>query len=415
MATLQTIKFSAERPVVAGNQISWSPSLPGKSITQLPQLFWANGDPWREANLWAFMEAASERKHIKSVKFAMSGLLTYAKWLEHEQLTWWHFPALEKDRCLNRYRGYLVRKRERGEMSPSTVSARMATAIRFYRWLKQHNLISAQPQMWVDRHVGVKVKDTFGFDHTIRLLSTNLAIPNRRVSGGLHVEDGLLPVTQTAMREILNFAEQKASPEIALMLRLGFGTGLRVGSISDLKVENLLHAPKINGLWRWINVGPGARPPVNTKFGVYGSVLISEDLLQHTLAYATSARRLKRRAMAKSHHRDHLFLTRYGDIYGHEASRAINVEMGRLRKAGAMAGITVLDGFKFHRSRATFITELMRAALQFMNPSEAVNFVRRAALHKNDQTTLKYVTFLERSSAMEAAAEEFTRVFLGRS
>jgi signal transduction histidine kinase len=58
---------------------------------------------------------------------------------------------------------------------------------------------------------------------------------------------------------------------------LAFFTAMRLGSICDLKVQTLEYAvpdPAAPGLYR-LAVGPGASPPVHTKFGVTGQVLLS--------------------------------------------------------------------------------------------------------------------------------------------
>lgn len=411
MATLEFIEFQSERPQIAGSAVEWIASR--STLQNLPVICWENGDTWSEANLWAFEEATSKDKNIKTVNSAMSGLLSYAKWLEAEGVEWWHFPAKEKERCLNRYRGELIRARDSGLLAPSTASARMATVIRFYRWLKQNNLLCSEWPMWADRQIGIRITDTFGFEHTLRVLSTDLAIPNRRVAGAVRLEDGLLPISPRSMRAILEFADEKASVELALMLRIGFGTGLRIGSICDLKVETLLNARLQDQAWHWLQVGPGARPPVATKLGVTGSVPVSKELLNRALEYAASTRRLKRQGKAKAGIHDNLFLTRLGAAYGSDSSRAVNVELGRLRKAGLAAGVDAFLGFHFHRSRATFITELMRAALKYMPVGDAITFVRRAALHRADATTLAYVKFIHTTKAMAEAADAFTRDFMG--
>ena len=387
---------------------SASPPLPS-----LPQIFWEDGSTWGEANLWALTQATSQ-KDLKTVSRSMSHLAAYAKWLEVEGIDWWHFPARESERCLNLFRGALVDARNTGELAPSTVSQRMAAVVRFYRWLQSMRLLSTEWPMWQERQIGIKLTDTFGFEHTLRVTSTDLSIPNRKVAGGVPLEDGLLPVSAASMNDILQFAEQEASEEFRLMLLLGFLSGLRIGSITDLKVKSLENAsidPVVG--WRRLALGPGARPPVATKFGVSGMVPILDGVLELVLAYSTSTRRLKRQAVAAKEHRDLLFLTRFGTPYGSENSRAVNVGMSRLRAAGRAAGIHALRNFHFHRSRATFATELMRVALGCMPVADAVDFVRESCLHRDEATTLRYVRFIERSKAMAESADAFTEAFLG--
>ncbi|WDJ98489.1 site-specific integrase [Xanthomonas campestris pv. incanae] len=347
----------------------------------------------------------------------MTSLHAYAKWLEAENLEWWHFPAKEAERCLVRYRGALIDARDAGHLAPSTVQNRMAVVVRFYRWLSANQLISPVWPMWQDRQIGIRISDTFGFNRTLRMNSTNLAIPNRKPIGeGL--EDGLLPVSAKDRSLILAFADKHASEELALMLRLGFRTGMRFGTIADLKVRTIERAvpdPSFPG-WHRLSVGPSGHPPVHTKFGVSGQVWIEGSDLERLKTYAFSSRRLKRQSVASAPNRDCLFLTRYGGRYGSEGSdlsRSMNVELGRLRKDGAAQGIAAYRTFRFHQSRCTFATELARVAVVHGSVGIAIQLVKQALLHRNEASTLRYIQFVERTAAMAEAADAFTQSFLG--
>lgn len=413
MASLETVNYVSRHPEVDTDRIKWVLSTSDSALA-LPQICWKDGSTWGEANLWALTQSTSQKKDLKTVTRSMAHLTAYAKWLEAEAIDWWHFPAKESERCLSLFRGALVLARDNGKLAPSTTSQRMATVVRFYRWLQSTRLLSTDWPMWQERQVGIKLKDAFGFEHTLRVASTDLAISNRKVAGGVMLEDGLLPVSVAGMNEILQFAEKEASEELYLMLLLGFRSGLRIGSITDLKVQTLANVsidPVVG--WRRLALGPSARPPVATKLAVSGMVPILDDVLALVEAYSTSTRRLKRQALAAREHRDLLFITRFGAPYGNENSRAVNVEMSRLRAAGRTAGIRVFHGFNFHRSRATFATELMRAALGCMPVPDAIDFVREACLHRDEATTLRYVKFIERSKVMAEAADAFTEAFLG--
>lgn len=413
MATLEFIDYKHRSIEVRNGSIVWT-ELKRNSIKNLPQVIWDNYLPWSEANLWALEQSTSLHRDIKTVHSNMSHIYAYAKWLESESIAWWHFPERESERCLTRFRGALVDLRNKGEIAPSTTSQRMATVIRFYRWLDIKGLIFSDRPMWEERFFKIKIKTSFGFEHTMRVASTDLAIPNRKVVNTLQLEDGLLPVSSSAMKEIIAFADMFASEELALMLRIGFFTGLRLGSINDLKVESLENAASMATTgWKQLSVGPGARPPVATKFSVTGLVPIPEELLSILIDYSISNRRLKRQALANSKNKNLLFLSRYGNSYSSEDSRAVNVEMSRLRTKGKKEGLRVITGFHFHRTRATFATELMKVALRFMPVSDAIQFVRESCLHKDESTTMKYIKFIESNKSMAKTADAFTDLFMG--
>jgi len=415
VATLQLINYHPFQVNIQSNKVHWAKSN-HQIIKGLPQIIWQDNTTWSEANLWALEQATSFRSSIKTVRSNMSHLLAYAKWLESESMDWWHFPDRESERCLNRFRGALIQARNSGELAPSTTSQRMAAVIRFYKWAKKTGLISTEWPMWKDKLVGIKLTNQFGLEHTLKVASTNLAIPNRTVAGPIQLEGGLLPVAVKAMRDILSFADKNASTELALMLRIGFFTGLRIGSITDLKVSTLQNAITVSEIGiKTISVGPSARPPVETKFDASGSVPIPNELLEALLDYASSIRRLKRQALSPEADQDLLFLTRFGNNYKGDSSSAINVEMSRLRKLGLKSGVKAFRGFYFHRTRATYATELMRVALDAMSVSEAIEFVKESCLHKDESTTMKYVKFIETSKTMKEASDAFTEAFMGLS
>jgi integrase len=266
--------------------------------------------------------------------------------------------------------------------------------------------------MWKSREVAITKTNSFGLDRTIRVLTTDLAIPCRKVKGGFHLEDGVMPVTSEAYRAILDFSETQPNEELSLMLAIGFGTGLRIGSIVDLKVETIEKAtidPFTN--WRCIEVGPAARPLVSTKMDMSGKVPFVVDSLRiRTLEYAKSTRRLLRQSMARKEHRCLLFLNEDGAPFN---QGSVTTAMCRLRAKAIAQGRTEFRGFYFHRSRATFATLLMRAALEALSVSDAIDLVRNACLHSSAATTLEYVKFIEQSTSMREHADAFTSAFLG--
>jgi len=413
MASLELINYQQNRIKVNGEIVELT-KLKRKPIKGLPQILWENNSVWPEANLWALDQAAPCKLNIKTVRSNMSHLLSYAKWLESESLDWRYFPERQSERCLTRYRGALVAARNEGELAPSTTSKRMSSVIRFYKWVELMGLISPQWPMWENRIIGIKITNKFGFKHTMRVESTDLAIPNRNVAGAIDLEDGVLPVSIDSMKEILDLAEKSSSIELSLMLKIGFFTGLRLGSILDLKLQTLQKATTVPDVgWKRLEVGPRARPPVATKKNVYGKVPIPEELLKMLLEYSISTRHLKRQALANNHDKDLLFLTKFGNSYSGVDSRAVNVEMSRLRTAGFTLGLKGLNGFHFHRTRATFATEMIRVALRFMDVGDAIDFVKKACLHKDDSTTLKYIKFIENNKAMADAANTFSNAFFG--
>ncbi|ANC01149.1 integrase [Pseudomonas putida] len=417
MARLESIDHTPYRSEAHEDRLNWERVVDGRMIKGLPQLFWADGKPWREANLWLMEGACNQEVDLKTVQAKATCLHTYANWLETSDNKWWDFPARKENRCLVRYRGALVAARDNSELSSSTVSQRMRVVVSFYRWLAATNLLSPAWPMWKERTVGVHLSNPFGFKRTLAITTTDLAIPNR-ARPGERLESGLLPVSASDRNQILDFAQSQASEELFLLLITGFFTGMRIQTLTDLKVKTLSNAtpdPCDPNLYR-INVGPAASPSVATKFDVTGQVWITRELLEKLLRYSHSERRLKREIKASPDHKDLVFLTRFGNPYaqrGSNKSAAINVEMHGFRKIALANGIQSMRNFRFHQTRCTFATELARLAISFGGGLHAVAIVKEALLHKNESTALKYIKFVEKTPIKRELANSFTKAFLG--
>lgn len=420
MASLEFIRLVPHNLISHDNSFRYEPVGLRPVVDGLPQIFWSDGKPWREANLWAFDRATSSDSSIKTITGNLNGLLNYARFLESQKLDWFHFPVRKSERCVVLYRGALIKLRESGELSPGTVSEYMRNCIMFYRWVRVKGLLNPRVSMWKERPFTTGYFDAFGFERTVNGITTDLKIPNRK-RVGLTLEDGLLPVSQSDRDQILRFTSLNGTPELALMLAIGFFTGMRLGTICDLKVQTLtqaVHDPLAPGLLK-LALGPGAKPAVHTKFSITGQVWMPSPLRDDLLNYAGSLRRLERVGKAPVKDRDLLFLTRFGNSYGRRGSdhsSAINVEMSILRKKALLADITCFKNFRFHQTRCTFGTELARVAL--LNCSDAalvVAVVSDALLHSrnSEATTFKYIQFVQTLPIKQALSNDFMAAFHG--
>ncbi|WP_112070130.1 tyrosine-type recombinase/integrase [Herbaspirillum rubrisubalbicans] len=417
MARLESILFTPHVNQIDSGRVEWRPHPHARKIADLPQIFWSDGTPWNEVNLWFYERAIGTCTSIRTVEANALALYSYAQWLEINKTSWQHFPVRKADRCLVRFRGELIEARNNGVLAPSTVSQRMHSVVNFYRWLNERNLFQSEWPMWSEQKVKIPISSSAGFERTITVNTTDLKIPNRKVVGE-RLEDGLTPLAKEDRDILLRFARTNCSQELFLMLTLGFFTGMRVGTLCDLKVRTVANAiqdPSSSNLLR-IAVGPGAMPSVATKFGVTGQVLLTRQHHQELMAYCHSVHRLKRERLANAENKDLVFLTRYGNPYarrGSDRSPAINVEMYRLRQLAFQAGLSVLHKFHFHQSRCTFATELAQIAVSSGNPEGAVALVKEALLHRDEQTSLKYVRFVKTSRVKRELTDIFTQAFLG--
>lgn len=409
LASLEYIDFKPWREVIEGGQVTLQPDKLGRRIERLPQIFWADGEGWAEANHWSLEKAVTPGVDIETVKTVMKHLYPYAQHLEREGLDWRHFPMRLAERAIVRFRGEIMSQIEDGSLQSSTAKSRMSAVIQFYRHANAYDFVSPESPMWREKTVVIPYYDSVGFKRSLSRVTTDLTIRNT-ARPGLRLEDGLLPLSEAHMSELLEFSSRRSTQELHLMLTTGFFTGARLETITSLRIENLERAnpdPYMKGFFL-IRVGPGTG--VATKFDVQGELLVPEFLLAELKHYAYSVERLKRESKTSASDKSLLFLTVRGSRYsGNSVSRL----MTDLRRMAIRAGLKFMKHFKFHQTRATFGTWLMKLALSVTTVSAAIEFVKNAMLHKNEATTFKYVKFLENSKGKQESAKAFNEAFTG--
>jgi integrase len=372
---LELIRYSPMREVVEEGSVRWIPDRLGHCIEKLPQIFWNNGEPWTEVNHWALTKAIDTvGGHIKTVTSLMKHLAAYASWLESAELDWRHFPTRKQDRSVVRYRKELISQRDRLSLAPSTVSARMAAVIQFYRHSHAFGFMETKSPMWSDRQVVIHYFDAVGFTRTLSRISSDIGIPNR-ARPGLRLEGGLTPIRNEDAVRLLEFTKEQGLKELTLMLSLGILAGARIETITTLSVSDIENAyPDVQTQDTYrMRVGPGTN--VRTKGAVSGELLVPRFLIEALKAYAYSMQRLRRQALASAPNRGRLFLTVRGNPY---EPGSFNRLMTDLRRRALERGMRFMEGFKFHQTRATFGTWLMEVALRVSDAKTAVAFVRDA-------------------------------------
>lgn len=395
------------------NEVSFQDT-PKKDVITLPQIYWSDNTAWDIANIYAYDLLVDEGLNIKTIKTNMMHLNAYASWLEtQDNIEWYTFPNRKSERCIFIFRGELIKQRENKLLSPTTTTHRMRSVIKFYRWVTKKNLIEQDIELWQDKKIKITSINKFGFEHSFDVTTTDLAIPLNRNNSSIDLENGISPVNPKHINSILDFAKNNAPIEIYLMLKLGFFTGMRIGSITDLKVETLeKNFTYLQDLSMGkIKIGSQAEPPVQTKFSTTGYAIIPTELKDELLEYANSIRRLKR--IKDSKNANLLFITCKGNKYLEENSQSINVAIYRLRKTALAQGHYEFKDFHFHRTRATFATLLMQYCLNIMDVSSAVSLVKECCMHRDEQTTLKYVKFIHTHEKLAKLSNEYTKMFLG--
>ena len=408
MAHLEFIDFKPWREGLEDNNIVWERDKVAPEIRRLPQIFWDAGEGWAEANHWA-LEKMTDGAHPDTAKGLMKHLHAYACFLEATNLDWRHFPTRLAERATVRFRGDLIQQIERGSLSSSTARSRINAVVQFYRHAAAYDFVTPATPMWRERLVVIRYFDAVGFKRSMTRISTDLAIANRRIPG-VRLEDGLLPLSDVHMTELLEFTAGGETAELHLMLSVGFLTGARLGTITTLRIENLEQArpdPYMAGFYL-IRVGPGTG--VATKLNVQGDLLVPSTLLSALKLYGYSSQRLKRESKASNADRSLVFLTTRGKRYSNNSVARL---MTNLRRRAVRADLRFMERFKFHQTRATYGTWLMKLALSVTTAGAAIEFVKGAMLHKHEATTFTYVKFLETNKGKQEAARAFHEAFTG--
>lgn len=372
----------------------WAPDESRKAKTKYT-IFWSNGDLWIEAHRYL----SDRRVKSATIRSNAYDLKAYADWLEENNLHWLSFPIKREDRCLDRFRGYLINSSSGTSAVPSR---RMNAVVTFYKWAKTKGLIDKQLKMWEDQQVAVTFFNATGFQRTAGVWTTDLRIPHRKANITT-VEDGLLPISPEDRDTLLEYLKSNPSDQniiLLKMLTLGFFTGARIGSIRTLRIENLKNAipdptsasdPKdpVNSILL-VAAGPGTR--IDTKYNVAGYLRFLRPVQESILEYAeTNVTRLLRQAKASKDNKSLIFLTKDGNPYN---EGSINTALSDLRKALVRDGLTQFHDFKFHQSRATCGTELARMYMA-TGDADAIEHVRDWLMHKNVSTTWTYIKFLK--------------------
>ena len=383
----------------------------GAITEKLPQLFWSDGRPWLAACEFGLSKLRDSNCDMKTISSSMGHLRAYASWLEASQVDWRDFPKRKRDRCLFKYRGFLIEQRDQGRLAPSTTTTRMSSVIQFYRWARAYGWIERK-ELWEDQTKAVRFHTTVGLARTLAVLSSELSIPNRKRSR-LTLEGGLLPVENKTRNLLLQYLKKKEMIELFLMLLIGFFTGARSETIRTLRLVSIEHPkedPSLPGV-PMIAVGPGTG--VKTKSGVSGDIPFPMPVLEALRDYATSPRRLFRQAKASQEDQGLLFLTERGNWY---SETTLTKLISRMREQLVSEGLVQFKEFKFHQSRATYGTQLMRLAMDNLpSQTDAICFVRDAMLHADESTTWKYVKFIEQAPLREKFSGEFFNLFTGVS
>jgi integrase len=391
------------------------------SLKSFPLLLSAEGSSILPANLWLAeraQEALEDELNVATIQRDAWSLVSYFSYIEELGMEWNASGPLKADRPTYKFRSHLKKQRTKGDIAPTTAAQQISAVARFYNWALQRGLLKTSRALFVQADRVVRVYTEHGNSVSKIVFSTDLHLSRKRKNPRPRPPGGLLPVSAPNRAKILTLAQESSSLEFFLMLSLGFFTGMRIQSISDLKLKTLRNAQESETpRFKYLLIGP--QHNVATKFSANGKVIIPTSLLDQLEHYSCSVRRLNRIAKAEATHRELLFVNRNGRPYGREgrdASPSVNVDMHRLREVAKERGLD-LRLFYFHCTRATFATSIVQAGMKTEGVSVDAIVSRLTDLlcQREERTALGYVRFVEKSKLLAKLEDEYSSWLFGEA
>ncbi len=382
--------------------------LSDQRIPDVPWISWKSGVLWVEASLFLAETCVHKFNLSKKNDSAISDashLKAYADFLESNSFVWNYFPEEKYKRATYLFRGHLIKLREKRKYANSTISARISAVRRFYIWSIRNNLLDSNSHSPFElERKTFRFINSFGVQQVQSVVTSDLSISNRKVNSN-SPEDGLYPIKASDRDLLFNACEGVVTHEFFLMLKLGFFSGMRIGTIIDLKVSSLQQAFDSKWMVNAKSIGVGPNFGISTKDEVEYYPSIPTELWKELMSYCGSVRRLVRQGKATDEIKDLVFITQRGDKYKVNSNQR---QMEKMRLIAPTLGLD-LSNFYFHCTRATFGSKVV----DDMMKSGHANAKILAALmglmgHVSSESSMRYVKFVEDGAKYEQICADWS-------
>lgn len=420
-----------------------------------PLVLDASGAPWAPACLWLLEKAQAKPQHTRSLPPLAQDLAAYKRFLDEAALDWDDFSSVEKyARPTYLYRNHLHELVNAGELKKSTAARRMASVIRFYRFLMGTSRMNFVPanEPWVESELGIAYRDSKGFKQVASVITTDVSIKNTRYDDAWDeaISDGgkLRPLTVDEQRAVVTALKSLANIEYALMHYVALLTGAREATVLTLRLRDFARPPEQIPTWSHkIRCGPGTG--IDTKRDVPDVYLSVPKVLYAQLhAYAVSARARARRAKTAMGEDplNYLFLTQHGQpYYESKDGRHAQLEPTRALRRSVKSGYPLRKfiaekvipevrkahpnlsrfQYRFHDLRATFGMNWVDYQMQKAGEDFAKHYLyardqlRKLMWHRQATTTDRYLEYRQHMHHLQLAqvgwSEHLTDLITGAS
>lgn len=392
------------------------------AYNRMPLVLDKDGVPWAEVNLFILDKLmATMFPAMATFRGLADDLVAYKNFLDTNGVDFLDFPRKKFLRPTYRYQAYVTQAIGLGEMAPTTGQRRMASVIRFYRWLMDSKVFAPENPPWVEGDVFITYSDHKGFTQSKTVQTTDVAIriPIQEDAYTNTILDGgalrpLLPEEQFALLDTLN---SFGNTEMRLIHLVSLFSGSRIQTVLTLRVKHVRRSLPDTVLEVAIAVGPGTG--VDTKNGKKMSIFIPRWLYELLRVYSCGERAQKRYAKAGGvHDGQYLFISNRGAPFytAKEDRLKFNADaQARYEKEGQPIRQFIADHmlptlrtrlgpefkYRFHDLRATFGMNLTEQQMALVEQGKATlhqvrDFVRVRMGHESSATTDLYLNYKQR-------------------
>lgn len=397
-----------------------------------PVVLDADGEPWAEANMWILdMLECTVTPSMTTYASIAEDLAGYRRFLDETGIDWLHFPAHKLERPTYRFNGHLKHLIQNDEIAPTTAKRRIATVIRFYRWLQEEQIFVPAHSPWKASDRLVEFTDLHGFKRSKTVTTTDVSIrvarPDNPYDGTIDDGGKLRPLPQEEQEWLLDALLSLGNTEMTLIHLFGLLTGARIQTILTLRLKHaLIDTGRTQGDVLRLPVGPGTA--IDTKNDKRLTIHIPLWFHRMLQIYALSDRAKIRRSRAAGGDRtdQYLFLSvRGAPLYMAESDTRTFDATNRLRHSKVGQGVrqyireriipfvrekygVPAFHYRFHDTRATFGMNLVDERMKLVEAGqlkEVIDFVQARMGHASSATTERYLTYRSRLKMVQAAQD----------
>lgn len=405
----------------------WMPS----QFNLYPMILGADGAPWPEANMWILSTLEDKAQpNMSSFASIAEDLSAYLRFIEESDIDWLKFPSQKFHRPTYRFNGHLKHLIQNQEIAASTAKRRMATVIRFYRWLMEEGFVPEHPS-WKDGDSYIEYKGHYGARHVMRIATTDVSISTAKQEDPYDgcIQDGgkLRPLSQDEQIWLMDALHSLSNTEMTLIHVFGLVTGARIQTILTFRVRDVLRDVGINpqGVLRYpVGPGTGIDTKYNKKLVLHIPVWFYDKL--RTYAMSERARNRRLRAVGGDTEDQYLFLSIRGAPLYAAKENQLHGKSNVLRHGKVGQGVRqyMTDyiipfvkqkydstfHYQFHDLRATYGMNLVDDRLRLveekkLNLDEVMEFARTRMGHESSATTERYLTYRSRLKMVHAAQD----------